>query len=126
MATQIREYLLEVKSPNADPSCSPYNGDEAGYHLYAERDTWLLPFCKRKVKINIEGILFPDRSIGIVTGVEHNSDLFDVDFRASANSSGFIWVTVRSKKPYPIKIEQFQEVALLAVIPSLECLVVHY
>lgn len=117
-----KEYILEVQSlDDSIPSCSQYQCDEAGYFLYSRKNKWVLPFKKTRIPLNILSMTLPDNSIGIV------SDMFINSFSYSVKPNFVIYggectaIEIRSKSLLPFRIKKSETVAVLRIVPTLEC-----
>ena len=117
-----KDYILEVQSlDDSIPSCSQYQCDEAGYFLYSRKNKWVFPFKKTRIPLNILSITLPDNTIGIVSDVFSNSFLYHVKPKFIICGGECTYVEICSKSLLPFRIKKYETVAILRIIPTLEC-----
>lgn len=119
-----KENILEIESLNSDiPSFSCYIHEEMGYYLYALKNKWVFPFRKTKIKLNIAKAVLPDNTIGLISGERLN---YDVINKRVLHEHEYSEVTIVSKRLFPFKIIKGSVVAILSIVPSLECYTVEH
>ena len=117
-----KDYILEIQSlDDSIPSCSQYQCDEAGYFLYSRKNKWVFPFKKTRIPLNILSITLPDNTIGIVSDVFSNSFLYHVKPKFIICGGECTYVEIYSKSLLPFRIRKYQTVAMLCIVPTLEC-----
>ena len=117
-----KDYILEVQSlDNSILPCSQYQCDEVGYFLYSRKNKWIFPFKKTRIPLNILSIVLPDNAIGIVGDAFINSFLYSVKTNFVVHEKECTSIEIRSKKLLPFRIKKDDTVAVLRIIPTLEC-----
>ena len=117
--TTCKDDILEIEPLyNNIPSLSCYMHVEMGYYLYALKDKWVFPFKKTKIKLNISKAILPSHSIGLITGSWVD---YDVIIKKAVHNSDFQEITIKSKVKFPFKISQGSTVAILSIVPSIQC-----
>ena len=120
-----KDYILEVKSLNEnDPSCLRYQRDLAGYLLCTAKNQWVFPFKKTRIKLNIESILLPDNTVGIINNIYFSTSCFEVINNVVTSITDFSYIDIRSRKLFPFKIKKGTNIAMLYIIPTIECYIV--
>ena len=117
-----KDYILEVQSLNDSiPSCSQYQGDEAGYFLYSRKNKWVFPFKRTRIPLNILSITLPDNTVGIVSDAFINSFSYSVKPNLIVHGGEYTAIEIHSKSLLPFRIKKYETVAILRIIPTLEC-----
>ena len=117
-----KDYILEVQSlDDSIPPCSQYQCDEVGYFLYSRKNKWVFPFKKTRIPLNILSITLPDNTIGIVSDVFTNSFLYNVKPNFVVYGGECTAIEIHSKSLLPFRIKKYETVAILRIIPTLEC-----
>lgn len=117
-----KEYILEVQSlDNSIPSCSQYQCDEAGYLLYSRKNKWVFPFKRTRIPLNISSITLPDNTIGIISDMFVNSFSYSVKSNFITCGEECTAIEIRSKTLLPFRIKKCEIIAILRIIPTLEC-----
>lgn len=112
--------ILEIESlDNSTPSFSCFKYEKMGYCLYALKNTWVFPFKRTKVKLNIKMLTLPDRTIGLISG--NNNPGYDVITKKAICKNDFIKINVISNRLLPFKIKKGSEIAILSIIPIKQC-----
>lgn len=117
--TYKEDPILEVTPVDSDiPSLSSFIGVEMGYYLCALKDKWVLPFKRTKVRLNIASITLPNNTFGILSAncTDYRSETTKV-----IGSYELYEIAITSKRLLPFKIRQGDAVAVLSVIPFVEC-----
>lgn len=117
-----KDYILEVQSlDDSIPSCSQYQCDEAGYFLYSRKNKWVFPFKRTRIPLNILSITLPDNTVGIVSDAFINSFSYNVKPNLIVHDGECTAIEIRSKSLLPFRIKKYETVAILRIIPTLEC-----
>ena len=117
-----KDYILEVQSlDDSIPSCSQYQCDEAGYFLYSRKNKWVFPFKRTRIPLNISSITLPDNTVGIVSDVFINSFSYSVKPNLIVHGGECTAIKIYSKSLLPFRIKKYETVAILRIIPTLEC-----
>ena len=117
-----KDYILEVQSLNDSiPSCSQYQCDEAGYFLYSRKNKWVFPFKRTRIPLNILSITLPDNTVGIVSDAFINSFSYSVKPNLIVHGGEYTAIEIHSKSLLPFRIKKYETVAILRIIPTLEC-----
>ena len=117
-----KDYILEVQSlDDFIPSCSQYQCDEAGYFLYSRKNKWVFPFKRTRIPLNILSITLPDNTVGIVSDAFINSFSYSVKPNLIVHGGECTAIEIRSKSLLPFRIKKYETVAILRIIPTLEC-----
>ena len=117
-----KDYILEIQSlDNSIPPCSQYQCDEAGYFLYSRKNKWIFPFKRTRIQLNILSITFPDNTVGIISDAFINSFSYNVKPNLIVHDGECTAIEIRSKSLLPFRIKKYETVALLRIIPTLEC-----
>ena len=117
-----KDYILEVQSlDNSIPSCSQYQCDEAGYFLYSRKNKWIFPFKKTRIPLNISSITLPDNTVGIISDAFINSFSYSVKPNLIVHGGECTAIEIHSKSLLPFRIKKYETVAILRIIPTLEC-----
>ena len=117
-----KDYILEVQSLNDSiPSCSQYQCDEAGYFLYSRKNKWVFPFKRTRIPLNILSIILPDNTVGIVSDMFINSFSYSVKPNLIVHGGECTAIEIHSKSLLPFRIKKYETVAILRIIPTLEC-----
>ena len=116
------DYILEVKPLDKNiPACSQYQRAASGYFLYSRQNQWVFPFFKKKIKFNIKDIYLPSDCIGIITDSYQNVYDYKVITKRIISHEYDYFIKIRSRKLLPFKIKKGWNIALLSIIPSIEC-----
>ena len=117
-----KDYILEIQSlDDSIPSCSQYQCDEAGYFLYSRKNKWVFPFKKTRIPLNISSITLPDNTVGIVSDAFINSFSYSVKPNLIVHGGECTAIEIHSKSLLPFRIKKYETVAILRIIPTLEC-----
>ena len=116
------ENILEVEPLDSNiPSCSQYQCDEAGYFLYSRKNKWVFPFKKTRIPLNISSITLPDNTVGIISDAFINSFSYSVKPNLIVHGGECTAIEIHSKSLLPFRIKKYETVAILRIIPTLEC-----
>ena len=116
------ENILEVEPLDSNiPSCSQYQCDEAGYFLYSRKNKWVFPFKRTRIPLNILSITLPDNTVGIVSDAFINSFSYSVKPNLIVHGGEYTAIEIHSKSLLPFRIKKYETVAILRIIPTLEC-----
>ena len=117
-----KDYILEVQSlDDSIPSCSQYQCEEAGYFLYTRKNKWIFPFKKTRIPLNISSITLPDNTVGIISDAFINSFSYSVKPNLIVHGGECTAIEIHSKSLLPFRIKKYETVAILRIIPTLEC-----
>lgn len=117
-----KDYILEIQSlDDSIPSCSQYQCDEAGYFLYSRKNKWVFPFKKTRIPLNISSITLPDNTVGIISDAFINSFSYSVKLNLIVHGGECTVIEIHSKSLLPFRIKKYETVAILRIIPTLEC-----
>ena len=117
-----KDYILEIQSlDDSIPSCSQYQCDEAGYFLYSRKNKWVFPFKKTRIPLNISSITLPDNTVGIISDAFINSFSYSVKPNLIVHGGECTAIEIHSKLLLPFRIKKYETVAILRIIPTLEC-----
>ena len=117
-----KDYILEVQSlDDSIPSCSQYQCDEAGYFLYSRKNKWVFPFKRTRIPLNILSITLPDNTVGIVSDVFIHSFSYSVKPNLIVHGGECTAIEIHSKSLLPFRVKKYETVAILRIIPTLEC-----
>ena len=117
-----KDYILEIQSlDDSIPSCSQYQCDEAGYFLYSRKNKWVFPFKKTRIPLNISSITLPDNTVGIISDAFINSFSYSVKPNLIVHGGECTAIEIHSKSLLPFRIKKYETVAILRIIPTLEC-----
>lgn len=117
-----KDYILEIQSlDDSIPSCSQYQCGEAGYFLYSRKNKWVFPFKKTRIPLNISSITLPDNTVGIISDAFINSFSYSVKPNLIVHGGECTTIEIHSKSLLPFRIKKYETVAILRIIPTLEC-----
>lgn len=117
-----KDYILEIQSlDDSIPSCSQYQCDEAGYFLYSRKNKWVFPFKRTRIPLNISSITLPDNTVGIISDAFINSFSYSVKPNLIVHGGECTAIEIHSKSLLPFRIKKYETVAILRIIPTLEC-----
>ena len=117
-----KDYILEIQSlDDSIPSCSQYQCDEAGYFLYSRKNKWVFPFKKTRIPLNISSITLPDNTVGIISDAFINSFSYSVKPNLIVHGGECTAIEIHSKSLLPFRIKKYETVAILRIVPTLEC-----
>ena len=117
-----KDYIQEIQSlDNSIPPCSQYQCDEAGYFLYSRKNKWIFPFKRTRIQLNILSITLPDNTVGIISDAFINSFSYKVKPNLIVHDGECTSIEIRSKSLLPFRIKKYETVAILRIIPTLEC-----
>ena len=117
-----KDYILEVQSlDDSIPSCSQYQCGEAGYFLYSRKNKWVFPFKRTRIPLNILSKVLPDNTVGIVSDMFINSFSYSVKPNFIVYDGECTAIEIRSKSLIPFRIKAQETVAVLRIVPTLEC-----